>query len=110
MYPNPFSCQAFFPAVFLVIAAVPWHTAPGRLATVQKSKKSVQKSIRIPGEVWADIESIFGASRFRKMSQLLVYLLEEGVARHLPAKELARRQARIAREAKRREERIRSTG
>ena len=78
---------------------------------MKKNAKSIQKSIRIPREVWEDVEAAFVSSRFRRMSQFLIYLLEEGVARALPAKELARRQAKVARKAKRKaDERPRRAG
>ena len=67
---------------------------------MKKNAKSIQKSIRIPRDVWEDVEAAFASSRFRRMSQFLVYLLEEGVTRALPAKEIARRQAKVARKAK----------
>ncbi len=74
---------------------------------MKKNEKSIQKSIRIPRDVWDDVEVAFASSRFRKMSQFLIYLLEEGVARALPVKELARRQSKVARMAK---EKLRRAG
>ena len=78
---------------------------------MKKSTKSIQKSIRIPREVWEDVETAFASSRFRKMSQFLVYLLEEGVVRALPASDLARRQVKVSHKAKRKaDERPRRAG
>ena len=78
---------------------------------MKKNAKSIQKSIRIPREVWEDVEAAFASSRFRKMSQFLVYLLEEGVVRATPAGDLARRQVKVSRRAKRKaDERPRRSG
>ena len=62
-----------------------------------KGPKSVQKAIRVPESLWADVEFIYKNSpvRFEYLSDCVRFLLEEGVARHLPTEVVAERQAEI---------------
>jgi len=60
--------------------------------------KTVQKAVRLPATVWADIEWIYENTsiRFANHSDCIRYLLEEAIFSHLPAEVLAERQAAIA--------------